>query len=423
MDRLAQLFADKTQRWQRASEIMDLAQRENRAMTEAERASYNEHVQVMDALDVEIHDIEEHNRRAAGINEPRRDPRIVQDPEENDTDREEDSAAYRSVFSRYIRFGVSELEPAERRRLRAGYRSARKDDGNQGEQRALNGQIGAQGGFLIPTTFQATLKEAQALFGGVLQAVGGQLTTERGEEINWPTTDDTAELGERLGENQAATELDPTFDFVSIRAYIYSSKIVRIPLALLEDSAVDLESHLGQRLGRRLARVKNRDFTLGTGDSQPKGVQYGAANGKTAASATAITFVELVALEHSVDPAYRDPATCLYMWNDATLLAARSLLDSTGRPLWQPSLERGMAQTINNYRYVVNQSMPNMATTTKPILFGSFVDYYQIRQAGGTTLLRMDERYAEFLQAGFLAFERFDGQIVNVAAVKAMTMA
>jgi HK97 family phage major capsid protein len=57
--------------------------------------------------------------------------------------------------------------------------------------------------------------------------------------------------------------------------------------------------------------------------------------------------------------------------------------------------------------------MPTAATTgTKAILFGA-LQKYLIRDVLSVTLLRLDERYADFHQVAFLAFARADGDLLN----------
>lgn len=64
-----------------------------------------------------------------------------------------------------------------------------------------------------------------------------------------------------------------------------------------------------------------------------------------------------------------------------------------------------------------------MPVATKPILFGNFRAGYVTRDAGDMTVLRLAERYADFLQVGFLAFLRSDGAVQDAAAYKALVMA
>jgi HK97 family phage major capsid protein len=60
--------------------------------------------------------------------------------------------------------------------------------------------------------------------------------------------------------------------------------------------------------------------------------------------------------------------------------------------------------------------MATMTTSAKSIIFGDFSKYL-IRDVRDITLLRLDERYAEFLQVAFLAFMRTDGDLLNAGTV------
>ncbi|MBL4702094.1 MAG: phage major capsid protein, partial [Phycisphaeraceae bacterium] len=62
--------------------------------------------------------------------------------------------------------------------------------------------------------------------------------------------------------------------------------------------------------------------------------------------------------------------------------------------------------------FVVNNDVPVMAASAKSILFGDFSKYL-IRDVLGFQILRLEERYAEFLQIGFLGFPRHDGALID----------
>jgi HK97 family phage major capsid protein len=139
--------------------------------------------------------------------------------------------------------------------------------------------------------------------------------------------------------------------------------------------------------------------------------------GTTAAgNATGVTYDNLVNLIHSVDPAYRDNAE--WMFNDSTLRAIKQIKDSQNRPLWQQDMALGERPTILGYPYVINQDVAVMAANAKSILFGDF-SYYLIREVQDLRVLRLDERYADYLQAGFLAFVRTDGLLANAGGTNA----
>ena len=98
--------------------------------------------------------------------------------------------------------------------------------------------------------------------------------------------------------------------------------------------------------------------------------------------------------------------------------ALRKLKDGQNRPLWEPSLQAGVADQIAGYGYVINNDMPTLAAGSKSLLFGNIEQAYVIRLVTELQTMRLTERYADFLQVGFLSFQRADGTMQDSAAVR-----
>lgn len=279
------------------------------------------------------------------------------------------------------------------------------------EQRALSAHEGTSGGFMIGSTLVSAMEINMLAYGGVEQ-VADVLSTETGEEINWPTADDTSNEGSMIGENPSSpSETEPTFANVRWAAYEFSSDLVKVPVRLLEDAPGDFASQLGAMLGERLGRATNRKFTSGTGASQPKGVVTAATLGKTAASATAIISNELIQLQHALDPAYRNGAS--WMMHDNIVLAIRLLKDSNGQYMWQPGLQEGTPDRLLTRPVTINQHMDSaVAASNKTVLFGQFTKY-KVRRVRQVVILRLNERFAETRQVGFIGFVRADGNLLD----------
>ncbi|MFF4746796.1 phage major capsid protein [Streptomyces sp. NPDC001268] len=321
--------------------------------------------------------------------------------------------AYANAWRSWLRDGTQDLTSEERSVLRTGW-----VDGK--ELRAQGVATGAAGGYVVPPEFRAQMVETMKFYGAMRQ-VSEVITTSTGATLPWPTNDDTANVGAILSENTQVTEQDVTLGQQDIGAYMYTSKLVRVSLQLLQDSVLDFEGWLARKLGERIGRIQNTHFTTGTGTSQPEGVQTNATIGKTGTTGqtTSVTYDDLVDLVHSVDPAYRNSGRVQFMLADSTLGAVRKLKDSQNRPLWQPSVQEGVPDKVLGYDYIVNQDMPAMAANAKSILFGDFFAGYLIRDVQDIQTLRLAERYADFLQVGFLAFARADGTPQDAAAIRA----
>lgn len=329
-------------------------------------------------------------------------------PEELDD--EERAAAVREANLAYLRHGFSGMTPEQRSIYQGRFQSLSAAE--QGEVRAMGVGSDTAGGFLVAPEFENRIVEAMQAFGGMRRARTFQFTTATGAELSIPTDNDVSNTGELLGEGDTATPQDVTVGQVKLGAYTYSSKLVKVHVSLLQDSAFDIEAWLANKLGMRLGRISNTHFTTGDGAAKPEGVVTGSTQGKQGATgqSTSITIDDVYALKHSVDPDYREGAE--WMFSDNTLLKFKQLQDGEGRPLWQSGVAVGEPNTIDGDPYVINQDVADMAASAKSVLYGAFPNYY-IRTVRGVTLVRFGERYMDALQVGFLAFSRLDGVLVD----------
>jgi HK97 family phage major capsid protein len=287
---------------------------------------------------------------------------------------------------------------------------------NEEFRAAMGTTSGAVGGYSVPNETMQALEVALLQFGG-MRGVSTVIRTDTGASLPFPTTNDSSNKGAILSENTQVSEVDPTFGQLTLDAYMYSSKLVLVSLQLLQDSSVDIGAMLGRLLGERIGRIQNDHFTTGTGSSQPNGVVTAAtSSGITLAGATSISYDNLMDLIHSVDPAYRPNGR--FMFHDTMLKTIKKVKiaqysgDTAGIPLWQPSLVVGQPDTIHGYPFVVNQSVGAVATGVKSILFGDFSKYL-IRDTREITMVRLNERYIDYHQVGFLAFARSDGDLLD----------
>ena len=94
------------------------------------------------------------------------------------------------------------------------------------------------------------------------------------------------------------------------------------------------------------------------------------------------------------------------------------VLFATGHPLWAPpgayypGFSGPAPETILGYPYIINNDVAVMGVSAKSILFGDFSNYF-IRDALDVQVIRLNERFADNLQVGFIAFQRTDGNLIN----------
>lgn len=312
------------------------------------------------------------------------------------------------AFSSWIRGGMEILDN-DQRLIMLGRRN---QDGLPNIQAAQSIGTTTAGGFLVPQSFSDRLDIALKYFSGMM-GEAEQITTDAGADMPWPTVNDTAQVGAILAENATITAQDVTFASVTLKAYMYTSKLIAVSLQLMQDSFFSIDNLIADLAGQRLGRILNTHFTVGTGaGAQPNGIVTAAFLGKLgiAGQTTSVIYDDLVDLVYSVDVAYR-PAS-KFMLNDLTIRAVRKLKDSQNRPLWEPSLQVGQPDRLFGYPLVTNNDVPVMAVSAKSILFGQ-INKYKIREVRGITLMRLSERYADNLQVGFFAFGRWDGNLID----------
>ena len=279
------------------------------------------------------------------------------------------------------------------------------------EQRAAAMSLTATaGGEVVPEGFSNQLEVALLAFGGMRQVAQVVRTTE-GNNLPWPTFNDTAQTGRLVSEAAAIVDgTTPVTGEVVYGAFKYSSDFIKISYELLNDSAFDMDGIIGEAIGIRVGRIQNTHFTVGDGSSKPRGLMIDTVAGVTAASATAITANELLDLAHAVNSAYRTGAR--YMFEDLTLKVLRKLQDSTGRQLWQDAVADGAPGTIHGYGYQINDDMAAVAASQKSVAFGA-LNAYKIRDAGNIRLKRLEERFADNDQTAFLGLLRSDGALLD----------
>src|SRR5690606_32886507 len=209
-----------------------------------------------------------------------------------------------------------------------------------------------------------TLVMSLKTFAGVRQAGATILTTSHGNDLDVPVSDDTSNEGQIVGEGVTNNdEADPVLNTVTINAYKFDSKWIKVSTEMLQDNSFNLEQYILSVAGERLGRAFNTFATVGTGTGQPRGFVTGATAGKTAASTSAITYEEILDLVHSVDAGYRNSGNFRLQMHDTTLAAVRKLKDDSGRYIFAAGAA-GQPSTILDYPYVVNNSMAELSDGT-----------------------------------------------------------
>ena len=278
-------------------------------------------------------------------------------------------------------------------------------------------QVGAdsEGGYLCPDTFADELVKgltAQT----VVRSLAKVINTSSGQhKIPVVASRGTASWIEEEG---PIPEGDDIFGQQHIGAHKVGT-LIKVSEELLHDSAFDLEQYFIDEFARRIGNKEEDAFLNGDGAGKPTGILNDAEVGVTAASATAITADELVDLFYSLDAPYRTNA--VWLVNDSTMRAIRKLKDANGQYLWQKALHEGDHETLLGKPIFHSPFAPELGAGKKAVAFGDF-SFYWIGDRTGITFRRLNERYADTGQVGFLATKRVDGKLILPEAIKVLQM-
>lgn len=283
---------------------------------------------------------------------------------------------------------------------------------------AMSTTTTTEGGYTVPAEIAAMVIDKLKAYGG-MREVATILPTSSGMAMNWPTSDGTADVGAIVGQNTAVSAADIAFGTIALNVFYYTSNKIALPLELIQDSAIDVVGYVIDRLATRIARIQNTHFTTGAGTTLPDGVIPKSGTGKTGTTGQTLTVIydDLVDLKHSVNRAYRRNAR--FMLNDLSVAIVSKLKDSTGRPIWMPSVTEGAPDVLLGYPVAINDDVAVMAANAKSIAFGDF-SKYTIRDVTGTTVLRRfdDSAFALANQVGFCGWTRSGGNLLDTAATK-----
>jgi HK97 family phage major capsid protein len=383
-----------------ATAIVDNAQKEGRSLNAEEKSKF-------DAMEADARSIKDQ------IDVIERTAEMKKELAANAEVRESAPKATRKgAFEKYLRNGMGSLNANERSIM--------------GELRGTSTQIAGTdslGGFLVPQDFSNELDMA-TLFTGEVERLAKKLNTAGGALLDYPTINDTATDAGLTAEAAAVTVQDMTFANAQLSAYNYASQ-VRVSMQLLQDNAFDLNAFLAEAMGERIARATNAAFTTGTGSSQPQGIVAGSTLGNTAASASAIAADDILDLIHSIDPSYRNKASFGLMAHDNVIAAIRALgLGSANDfPIFIPSMEAGQPDKLFGYNIYYNNDMESAITTGKKTLLAADFSKFVVRSAGGVQMVRLNERYMDELEVGFVSYARKDSKVLDSRAVKHLIQA
>lgn len=403
---LNQLRDARQRAWHEAKELLEVAEREARELTGEEQAKWDTINADIDEKDAQIRsflDIEQREREAS-VARAAYEPVIAEAEITRRAEKQVDD------MTRFLRGEIRSLDldlaPAwrEKRLIRSG--------ADARELRDLTGDVAAAGGNTVPTSFQRQLVEYVEFYTGARNLNVTVLTTAGGEALEIPrvATRSTAAI---RGEGTAIGEVDATFGKTTLNAWKYGV-LTQVSSELLADTGIDMLGFIARDTAQAIARITDADYVTGSGTNKPKGIISTQSVGATAqTAATGVpSYGNLVDLVYSVNPEARSLGAYWFTL-DTNAAKIRRITDTTGRPLWEPTLTAGQPDRLMGYEVVLDPNVAAFATAGGTHLaFGNFSNYY-IRDVGTVRFERSDEFAFGSDLVTFRTVMRTDGDYVG----------
>lgn len=296
------------------------------------------------------------------------------------------------------------------------------------------------GTYLVAPSFQHELVQGVQAFGAVTGRARW-LFTDNGSPLTVPVAtatelvNDSTVIGEdtQVGE----TDIGPLSQLSFGVSQNYTTGAIRFSRQLVEDAEVDVNQTIAELFAQRIARGLDRlcvTTILANGVSIPV---------TTTASATAIVLADLASLFYdNIDPALLATPNSALIVAPSTLKYLRTLIVPAGSGSGYPLVENMDMRTVSEddsaYGGDVNRSfstpsiwgvpivtsktMPVIGATNVTAILGNFDQGFIVRwPTNAVSVLRLEERWADFGQTGFLAYFRADNKVRDPLALALLT--
>ncbi len=218
---------------------------------------------------------------------------------------------------------------------------------------------------------------------------------------------------------------------INIRAHEMYAR-TQMSQRLIDDSVINLKNWLMTTIKQRFEALEEEAFVNGTGEQMPKGFmnyervteenwEWGKlVEMRTGQNGLIISADILLDTVASLKTPYLAGA-CWVMSRSAFADIRRLKESSTGRYLWQPSMQEDGCNSLLGYPIIISDAMPALREDkeTTPIAFGNFAQGYHIVDRGEFTILR--DPYSAKPLVEFYVTQRLGGDVIDFEAIKLIT--
>jgi HK97 family phage major capsid protein len=320
---------------------------------------------------------------------------------------EERAARQKKAYRSFIQYGMDAVSTDLRTEIRSNLGASVKELRDLGVSTPSGAITG--GGQFVPQAFYPILTQAQLAYGAILSLVK-TIKTENGAPMKVAFSNDTGNGLTIIGETVAPSETDPALSGGGLLSTsMATTGVIKVSLQELQDSAFDIDAFIRDNFGLRYFRGATNLVTNGA--TNIASLIAAGTTGAASVSPTAIGYADIAAISTALDPAYELNAS--WTMNSKTRGALIGITDSLGRPLFVPNPSSGAFDMLLGKPVVLNQSLPNIPSASGvvvPIQYGDFKQGYLFRTVvDDLSIVRLNERYMDTLEVGFIGFSRIGG--------------
>lgn len=307
----------------------------------------------------------------------------------------------------------------------------RTQDDRRIDTKALSVGTNPDGGYLVP--IQLSNRIIKKIFETSPIRQMASIETIGTSELEIAIDVDEATAG-WVGETQTRAETGtPQIGVQKIPVWELYAK-PRITQKMLEDSSINIEAWLADKVSNKLSRVEATAFISGNGVNKPRGIlSYPAGTGRAkipqfvSGAATGITADALVKMPYQLKAAYMTAGT--WIMNRLTVGEVMVLKDGDGQYLWRPIVQMGnpvrpgvgdatagviYTAMLGGYPVALADDMPVLASNSLSIAFGDFRRGYTVVDRLGITTLRDPYSAKPFVE--YYTRKRVGGDVVDFDA-------
>ena len=318
-----------------------------------------------------------------------------------------ENGEYKAAFNNYLRKGMdAALEQLQLKALSVGTDSS--------------------GGYLVPNELSQLIVDIVNESSPMRSLATVETISSDALDLVEDPNDFGASWGDETTDRTTTDSTTPTL----LRSTIATFEMYSQPKAtqkLIDDSSINVEQWIAQKVGNKFARLEASAFINGDGSTQPHGIltlPAGTTFGtqveqKTTGTSATVTADSLIQLYYSLKDEYAKRAT--FLMHRTTMQAVRLLKEATtNQYLWQPGLTAGTPDSLLGIPVALAADMPVPAASSLSVVVGDFKRAYVIVDRVGIRTLRDPFTAKPFVK--FYTTKRVGGEVINTEALKILKL-